>query len=165
MSEVVRLDHTKARSKTACPKNFVRSNISRINLPRNSFTDMVIVEQQCIVIVCPRRHVGYSSWWWHLHCQKTSELYCRLEHQGGRRCSTCSISPGESNKEERYCWIYAGTYAGTCFAITYLISPRGPEGALLDLEGFPSLSTLLPTSGQGHRKYGPDWANMGQLRI
>lgn len=38
--------------------------------------------------------------------------------------------PGETNKAERYRWIYAGTY----FAISYVISLGGPEGLLLDLE-------------------------------
>jgi hypothetical protein len=39
--------------------------------------------------------------------------------------------PGEANKARRHRWIYAGTY----FAISYVISLRGPEGLLLDLEG------------------------------
>jgi hypothetical protein len=39
--------------------------------------------------------------------------------------------PGDANKTERHRWIYAGTY----FAISYVISLRGPEGLLLDLEG------------------------------
>lgn len=39
--------------------------------------------------------------------------------------------PGEANKVARHRWIYAGTY----FAISYVLSLRGPEGLLMDLEG------------------------------
>jgi hypothetical protein len=38
---------------------------------------------------------------------------------------------GEENKLELHRWISAGTY----FAISYVVSLRGPEGLLLDLEG------------------------------
>ena len=38
---------------------------------------------------------------------------------------------GDANKTARHRWIYAGTY----FAISYMISLQGPEGLLLDLEG------------------------------
>ena len=38
---------------------------------------------------------------------------------------------GVANKTARHRWIYAGSY----FAISYVISLRGPEGLLLDLEG------------------------------
>ena len=55
---------------------------------------------------------------------------------------------GEANKLERQEWIFAGTY----FAISYVISLRGPEGLLLDVEGFestsiPSLATMSAQKG------------------
>jgi hypothetical protein len=54
-----------------------------------------------------------------------------MQHLLARTENRIMDLPGDRYKAQRHRWIHAGTY----FAISYVISLRGPEGLLLDLEG------------------------------
>ena len=81
-----------------------------------------------VILALSKKHLSFTVHW----STKAAE--------GAAHAASCQAS--QTRRNIIVGSMQAPMQAGTCFAITYLILPRGPEGVLLDLEGFPRISTL-----------------------